>query len=356
MAEPKFASASITGYDEMDIEIEEVVQRALVITNSIRHGSDLRAFKIIKAYGGELNYGGHLQALGISNSAWLHVKQQNIDPRLMFAHPEILIAHPETSLYYRGIATLSLKRVQQLAGSVDTWEKTNSKAKVTLERAQKVAHLYNSVISSLLVSLTDWELKDAQRNIVATMGISIDGSVRNLIGQNAEKNVHRLIMDWLAEDPGIQCTKVQSAEFSWLIGTEQNIRMEFSSEPDIGFYRRSDNGERSTWQLIATIEIKGGTDPAGALERLGAIKKSFDMTPKQCKNFLVLGVVTDTMSAQMKEMHIERHFLLSQILTDDGYRNEFLNEIFHHALRLLETPVKHLQMFESESETSSNNQ
>ncbi len=132
--------------------------------------------------------------------------------------------------------------------------------------------------------------------------------------------------------------------------------MEFSSEPDIGFYRRSDNGERSTWQLIATIEIKGGTDPAGALERLGAIKKSFDMTPKQCKNFLVLGVVTDTMSAQMKEMHIERHFLLSQILTDDGYRNEFLNEIFHHALRLLETPVKHLQVFESEIETSANNQ
>ncbi len=251
------------------------------------------------------------------------------------------MAHPETSLYYRGIATLSLKRVQHVAASVDTWEKRNAKAKVTPERAQKVAQLYNSVISSLLDSLTDWDLKDAQRNIIATMGISIDGSVRNLIGQNAEKNVHRLIVDWLAEESGIRCAKVRNAESCWLIGVEQDIRMEFSSEPDIGFYRRSDNVNPSTWQLIATIEIKGGTDPAGALERLGAIKKSFDTTPTQCKNFLVLGVVTDTMSAQMKEMHIERHFLLSQILTDSSARDDFLNEIFHHALELFGLGCRH---------------
>ena len=44
--------------------------------------------------------------------------------------------------------------------------------------------------------------------------------------------------------------------------------------------------------LIATIEIKGGKDPAGALERLGAIQKSFEETPPGCENMLIAGVIT----------------------------------------------------------------
>ena len=42
-----------------------------------------------------------------------------------------------------------------------------------------------------------------------------------------------------------------------------------SSEPDIPLI----NTDGST---IAVIEIKGGTDPAGALEQYGATKKSFE--------------------------------------------------------------------------------
>ena len=70
--------------------------------------------------------------------------------------------------------------------------------------------------------------------------------------------------------------------------------MHYGSEPDIKFIK----GE----QTIATIEIKGSLDPAGALERLGAMTKSFMETPPGCKNFLVAGIITPEMQTRLNEM------------------------------------------------------
>ena len=33
---------------------------------------------------------------------------------MVFAHPDLLQQHPDATLYYRGIATLSLKRVSDM--------------------------------------------------------------------------------------------------------------------------------------------------------------------------------------------------------------------------------------------------
>ena len=52
-----------------------------------------------------------------------------------------------------------------------------------------------------------------------------------------------------------------------------------------------------------------------------------------CKNFLVAGVVTATMRARLAEM-MERYFDIDAVLYDDAAWTEFVNEIFHHALRI----------------------
>ncbi len=105
-----------------------------------------------------------------------------------------------------------------------------------------------------------------------------------------------------------------------------NVRMLFGSEPDIAFEKDG--------SLAVLIEIKGGKDPAGALERLGAIKKTFDEAPADCKNFLVVGIVTATMRERLAEMHMEAHFAIDQVLADVGAWTNFMNEIFHHGLRI----------------------
>ncbi len=108
--------------------------------------------------------------------------------------------------------------------------------------------------------------------------------------------------------------------------------MGFSSEPDIAF--RRDN------VLEATIEIKGGIDPAGALERLGAAEKSaqaaIEVNPR-CKNFLIAGVITPEMRRRLNQSRnrlFEKDFLLVELLSSESLQAEFFDEIFNHTLRI----------------------
>ena len=75
--------------------------------------------------------------------------------------------------------------------------------------------------------------------------------------------------------------------------------MAYGSELDILFEKY--NKKTWTWTQEVTIEIKGGTDSIGALERLGAIKKSFDQTPARAENIAILGVVTEAMRTELNE-------------------------------------------------------
>ena len=93
------------------------------------------------------------------------------------------------------------------------------------------------------------------------------GRCRNIVGQEGEAAVKDRIAEWLAANAAIT-TQVDGA--ITLLGGDGNLRMIYGAEPDISFERRTANGE---WQIIATVEVKSGTDSAGALERLGAIQR-----------------------------------------------------------------------------------
>ncbi len=83
------------------------------------------------------------------------------------------------------------------------------------------------------------------------------------------------------------------------MGEAKTVRMAYGSELDILFEKY--NKKTWTWTQEVTIEIKGGTDSIGALERLGAIKKSFDQTPARAENIAILGVVTEAMRTELNE-------------------------------------------------------
>ena len=309
--------------DQTARRTEDAIVRAVQISRRIARGDDLRVREKIKAFPTKLRY--RKRDLCIAKDAWRHVAKAGVKRRLVFAHPAILKAIPEASVHYRGMALLSLKRVQEIAGAVTTWERSPETAQVTDEKALRLCRLYNAVISSIIVDNTDWTLRDGYRNILATLGITEDGAIRNIIGQEAEEAVKERLLDWtrthsLLDDAG---PAGQSASEWRLIG---GVRMRFGSEPDIAFERKG--------ALAVLIEVKGGKDRAGALERLGAIKKTFDEAPAGCKKFLIVGIVTKTMDKRLQEMGIEKDFTIDQLINDDGAWQDFMNEIFHHALRI----------------------
>ena len=271
-----------------------------------------------------------LDGLLISERAWKVVAASGTEPRMVFAHPLLLQKHPKTSQYYRGIALLPQKRVADIAVSVASWEDGTRKS-VDAEQSTRVARLYNAVISSIIEGATNWTLENGYRNIIANMGIGLDGTFRNIIGRDAELLVRTRIRNWLDSHNLIRKRNADLTEFELPGG----YSMRFGSEPDVLFRQATGGQDR----IAATIEIKGGKDPAGALERLGAMQKSFEATPPGCVNFLIAGVVTPEMRIRLNQMGVVKVYLLGDLAQDGERWTEFINELFHYTVRITKAPM-----------------
>ena len=304
--------------------------RSTLISERIRHRTDHELRELIHGFMEDLDFR-PLEEFMISKQAWEYTVSSGIDPKLVFAHPVLLREHPRTSQYYRGIALLPQKRVKYIAVDVKPWEDGSRKAPITEDQSVSVARLYNAVISSVIEGTTNWTLENGYRNIVANMGIGLDGTFRNIIGQDAENLVKTRIRNWLDSQRMIIERSADETEFK----LPKGHLMRFGSEPDILFQQVTEGRARDA----ATIEIKGGKDPAGALERLGAMQKSFDATPRDCVNFLIAGVVTPEMQTRVDQIGVVKLFLLDDFASDGKEWTRFLNEVFHYAVRVTESTV-----------------
>ena len=286
---------------DADTRIDEAVDRSITIGAQIAERADMRIREEIERYTGRLRYRRRLERLAIDGDAYRRIKAAKIRPRLVFAHPKLLMDMPNASLYYRGIALLPRKRVARIAGTVNGWEQSPPTARITKEKAQKLARLYNRVISAVVLDRSEWGQDDAPRNVLANVAISADGRMRNVVGQKGEAEIQDRMREFV-ETEGLAVGALDDPTCMELLG---GVTMRFGSEPDIGFERGG------SWALI--IEIKAGKDPAGALERLGAVIKTFDEAPNDCRNFLVVGVVTTTMRERLRGMRMERHFQIDEL-------------------------------------------
>jgi hypothetical protein len=311
-------------------KLNDALIRSTLMSERIRQRTDEALRKIVENYSKHLEFS-PIEKLMISEQAWKAIVDSRVDPKLVFAHPMILQDYPQTSQYYRGIALLPQKRVADIALPVSSWEDGSRKSPIEDAQSQSVAQLYNAVISSIIEGTTHWTLENGYRNIVANMGIGLDGTFRNIIGQDAEKLVKTRIKNWLKSERLI-CRELES-------GTQFDLPrgywMRFGSEPDVLFQYRTDESSED----VATIEIKGGKDPAGALERLGAMQKSFEATPANCVNFLVAGVVTEEMKSRLTAMGVVKVFLLDELAHDGEPWTRFLNELFHYTIRITDSVV-----------------
>ena len=311
-------------------KLDDAQRRSAVIAERIRQRTDLTLRRSIANFEEELSFL-PLASLMISDEAWTHVTSCDIDPKLVFAHPDLLRQNPRFSEYYRGIALLPRKRVADIAGAVASWEDETRRTVLREAHIMRVAQLYNAVISSIIEGSNDWTLENGYRNIIANMGIGLDGTVRNLIGQDAERLIKDRISKWLDSQQLIVRRNDEETQFELPDG----YSMRYGSEPDIEF-SRSLGDESST---VATIEIKGGKDPAGALERLGAIQKSFEATPPGCVNILIAGIITPEMRERLNRLGIVKSFLLDDLAHDGESWAEFLSEVFHYTVRITSATI-----------------
>lgn len=178
-------------------------------------------------------------------------------------------------------------------------------------------------------------MADAILLLHATTGATIDGSWRNRVGEEAIHQAKEMIIRYfLAESLMAHAIGTQGEEIKPTpqlpIGeitgfvTTNDYRVLFGSEPDVEV--QGPDGE-----LIGVIEVKGGIDPAGALERYGAAKKTFDKAlnrnPRAFTLYLA-SCITPTVRARIDTNRTMRKvFNLTNILFDEQERLSFLQEI-----------------------------
>lgn len=307
--------------------------KSQLLVTTLQHKKDLLAFKAVKNCHDQLDWR-HRSELMIDEGVWNYIANKlKYDPKLVFCHPQVLIENPFTSFYYRGLCGLSIKAAKDYFGAVDSLESESTRTKLGDGKAKIMAQTYNAFICSIVKNSTDWTLEDGKRTIIATLGITLDGVMRNKVGEIAEDRIKHLLVEWLIEKAlivkpkiGKRLTKIAN-EYT----LSHDITMRFASEPDVSFLTED--------TLLAVIEIKGGIDPAGALERYGAARKSFEhamsVSPK-CKNFYLGGVFTTELNRRMSsDRLVEKSFNIIDILQQSHSRDEFFLELFHHTLRLL---------------------
>ena len=184
--------------------------------------------------------------------------------------------------------------------------------------AQAVARRLNELICRLVEADDQIDPREFDLWRGMTAGSTAQGSWQNKKGDAAEELVKGFIKRRMRER---KLVARESGDGATATLTDSRI-VRYGSEPDIAFY-----GEGQ--QIVAAVEIKGGIDTAGVLERVGAAIKSLSRVKNEnssATTMLIMYRVAVTSQAQQDlESHqadIDHWFTIEDVLNRDDTRQE----------------------------------
>lgn len=273
---------------------------------------------------------------GITKDAWKRIESKGIAPLSIFCHPRIVSHHPSLIRYYRSVALLPQKGMQTIASVSAIKDIEDGKRNVPQPKVLNVVSTLNEFVSSIVSLTPNIDSKKISGMMYSTAGTTIDGSWRNQIGVEGERVVRSIVVKALMENNEIRAI-VDKNDNSYVLSEWKTIygdpvstitgiksiitingsSMLFSSEPDITFM--DSNGK-----INGAVEIKAGIDPAGALERLGAMFKSFDnvlaVTPN-ADTILVATCITEEVEARLRESNtVSKIFITTDVINNKAGR------------------------------------
>jgi hypothetical protein len=251
-----------------------------------------------------------LNRLGISKQAWDKVIHRGIKPVIIFVHPAVLKSVSGSVGYYRMLSMVSQKSMNRVRLPVTRYE--DGKYTPDDEIGLAVSKHLNQIISHLIeldekINAREFDL---WRGMAA--GSQAQGSWQNTKGNKVEVIVKGILQRRLREKGVVSDEK------------EDGLRMQlkdgriiiFADEPDVAIYQGN--------KILVAVEIKGGIDTAGVLERVGAAIKSLrrarDENPRST-TILILQGVSITQKAR-NDLEINRDAVNRWFTVEDMLRNE----------------------------------
>ncbi|MBR0170600.1 MAG: XcyI family restriction endonuclease [Bacteroidales bacterium] len=323
---------------------ESYLLKSTFFYNRLRSEGYFELFVQIKKYakveGAKLIWS-NKELFHISNEAWEIVKRNDINPMLVFVHPKVLQLNPHFLKYYRSIAMIPQKGLKAISGvsNVDGIEDGKViSGGLSHGQIERLVQTINETMSTVVSLALDINEKKLEGMMYATAGTKIDGSWRNSIGAEGERVIRRIILfDLLSHSEVTSVVDKDNRIHSvseWDIGDDldcikiinlvNGYSILFSSEPDVTMYDY--NGA-----IVGVIEIKSGLDPAGALERLGAMFKSFENTLAEYPNavtILVASCITDEVESRLgASMLVRQRYITTNITSSEHEKRKFVNKI-----------------------------
>ncbi|MBQ6676091.1 MAG: XcyI family restriction endonuclease [Ruminococcus sp.] len=280
----------------------------------------------------------------ISAAAWTILAKNKIDPMLVFLHPKVFQINPTFLKYYRSVAMISQKGLKALSGVSNVDKIENGKVepgRMSQDTINAIVRIINEILSLVVSFATDLDNNELQGMMYATAGTNIDGSWRNSIGAEGERVIRSIILkEVLAHkevlsitDRQSKTTAIDNLQADKIIDDIDSIKsvtlingysILFSSEPDVSMF--NDAGD-----IVGVIEIKAGLDPAGALERLGAMLKSFENTLAEypeAVTILVASCITKEVEARLgAAMSVRQKYITTDITSSENNQRKFANRM-----------------------------
>jgi len=257
----------------------------------------------------------NLGELGISDQAWRKVIHRGIKPVIVFAHPAVLGTVQGAVGYYRMLAMVSQKSMNRVGLPVARYEAGG--AAPPHATAFAAAHHLNQIISSLVEAdenINPREL-DLWRGMAA--GSQAQGPWQNTKGSRPEVLVKGMLQRRLRERRLVAREEREGARMYLTDGRE----VVFGAEPDVAMYAYSN--------IQVALEIKGGIDTAGVLERIGAAIKSLrrakEENPQSLTILIVAGVSMTARARQDLELNrnaVNQWFTVEGFLEDEAIREQ----------------------------------
>ncbi len=283
---------------------------------------------------------------GVNSDVLADITDAGLSASQHLCHPNAILTNPKFLSYYRCIAALSQKGLKSISGvsSVDKIEAGLSD--ITAVQAQKIAAAINENLNAIY-SISLPEQEKLRGLMYATAGTTIDGSWRNKIGSEGERIVRTLFLKELLSNGEIskvtlrKGSEVQADKLTakWLDDntsmlhsalTTNGAVVLFGSEPDITLLDQHS-------KTVGGIEIKAGIDPAAALERLGAMMKSFENIRSEssdAETILVATCITDEVDQRLRGMKGVRTFIMTDVIQDNKKQGTRLMNIMRACIGL----------------------
>lgn len=250
--------------------------------------------------------------LNISEKAWNKVIHKGIKPVRVFAHPKVLREDSKRVSYYRMLSMVSQKSMGHVGLGINSYE-INTKT-IDLSSALSIAQHLNSIICMLIEadeSIDEREF-DLWRGMAA--GSQAQGSWQNSKGEIAEDLVKNVVLDRVKEKGLVTYLPHQGKNKELRLIDGRTLTM--GKEPDIAILHKDG-------KIQVALEIKGGIDTAGALERFGAAIKSLDRAKQENPNSITVLIVhetslTDTANGEIeRSKSIDHKFTIGELLSKE---------------------------------------